>query len=557
MLRLLLLPLLLIPAAVLADDPLVDRPVVVAKLVNSTDIRKKLSLLPDYTVAPRIGNVKVAVLDAGFAGFDGKRPYLPANTVLVENYDREFVHRTKLGDPDFIKPLNPADAHGRMMAQLVWAMTGNSPEGPQFYLLNANGPTMFRRAVRYAIEQKVDIILFSSTFEGAGNYDGRGPVNAAVDDAVRAGIIWINAAGNSGGQVFNGPVQVQPDGYLRFRGTPFASSLRFTNRFDENAVTITLTWNDYRDTEDAGTEKDLDLIVQDTKSNVVGSSALKQIAAGKGGDGETKNPRERVVLTDLPAVLPGQEYRIRVKAKSGNFGPTDRLRIQVSSQRNVPFTDPATGKLTDPVEFLDATPGREIYPPADHPSVLTVGDTSRSSSVGPTEDGRVKPDVIIEESLARFSNGEETSGSSNAAAYFAGVAALLKAQEPRLTSAHLRAWVKLLDTSPAVRLGPAPPQLVSAPPPPAGVVPLSPNEARALNTAQKMTEEPFRPRGGIVISGPNRTIVIPAGQRVLPALAPPTVRAQAPTQEPVRKQAVHTPWATPGVKALAELVRER
>jgi len=552
--RRLLLPLFLVPFAALADDPLVDRPVVVAKLANSTDVRKKLGLLPEYGTLPRIGNVKVAVLDAGFAGFDGKRPHLPANAILVENYDRDWVRRLNLGDPDFTKPLNPGDAHGRAMAQLVWAMTGNSPDGPQFFLLNANGPTMFRRAVRYAIEQKVDILLFSSTFEGAGNYDGRGPINAAVDDAIRAGIIWINAAGNSGEHVFNGPVEVQADGDIRFRGTPLATSLRFSNRFDENTVTVTLTWNDYRDTEDAGTEKDLDLFVQDAKSRVVGSSTLKQIAAGKAGDNETKNPRERVVLTDLPAVSAGQEYRIRLKAKSGNFGPSDRLRIQVSSSRNVPFTDPATGKLTEPVEFLDATKGMEIYPPADHPSVLTVGDAARASSMGPTADGRVKPDVIIDDSLARFSNGEETGGSSNAAAYFAGVAAVLKAREPTLTHGHLRAWAKLLDTSLAVRLAPAPPQ--PAPPPPGGIIPLSPNEARALNSAQKMVEDPSRPRGGIVISGPNRTIVIQPGQRFLPP-AQPIVRAQAPTAEPSRKALVHAPWITPSQKALGELVRER
>lgn len=551
--RLLLFPLLLIPAAALADDPLVERPVVVAKLANSTDVRKKLGLLPDYAAVPRIGNVKVAVLDAGFAGIDGKRPYLPASAVLVENYDPAFVRNFNLGDPDFTKPLTPGDSHGRAMAQMVWAMTGSSPDGPQFFLLNANGPTMFRRAVRYAIEQKVDILLFSSTFEGAGNYDGRGPINAAVDDAIRAGIIWVNAAGNSGEHVFNGPVEVQPDGYIRFRGTPFASSLRFTNRFDENTVTITLTWNDYRDTEDAGTEKDLDLYVQDVKSRVVGSSTLKQIAAGKAGEGETKNPRERVMLTDLPAVADGQEYRIRLKAKSANFGPTDRLRIQVSSQRNVPFPDPATGKLTEPVEFLDATKGMEIYPPADHPGVLTVGDGARSSSVGPTADRRVKPDVIIEDSLARFSNGEESGGSSNAAAYFAGVAAVLKAREPALTTAHLRAWVKLLDTSQAVRLGPAPAQ--PAPPSPGGIVPLTPNEARALNSAQKMVEDPSRPRGGIVISGPNRTIVIRPGQPVLPP-AQPIVRAQAPAAEPTRKL-IHTPWTTPSFTALSELIRQQ
>jgi hypothetical protein len=549
--RLLLLLLLILPVAAVADDP-PNRPVVVAKLANSTEIRKKLGLLPDYATVPRIGNVKVAVLDAGFAGFDGKRPYLPANATLVEHYDRDFIRRFNLGDPDFTKGLNPGDAHGRIMAQLVWAMTGNSPDGPQFYLLNANGPTMFRRAVRYAIEQQVDIILFSSTFEGAGNYDGRGPINAAVDHAARAGIIWINAAGNSGGQVFDGPVEVQPDGYLRFRGTPFASSLRFTNRFDENTVTITLTWNDYHDTEDAGTEKDLDLFVQDAKSGVTGSSTLKQIAAGKAGDGETKNPRERVVLTDLPAVIPGQEYRIRVKAKSANFGPSDRIRIQVSSARNVPFTDPTTGKLTDPVELLDASQGREVYPPADHPSVLAVGDSARQSSVGPTADGRVKPDVILEDSTARFSNGEESGGSSNAAAYFAGVAAVLKAREPSLTSAHLRSWVRKLDFARAVQ-----PAASVTPPPPSGLLPLSPNEARALNSAQKMAEDPSRPRGGLVISGPNRTIVIQPGQRVLPPVALPTARAQAPSMEPSRKPTLHAPWTTPPLNLLSDLLRER
>jgi hypothetical protein len=548
--RSVLLLLFLIPALAPADDPVANRPVVVSRLVNSIEVRKKLGLLPDYGSMPAgIKNVKVAVLDAGFAGFDGKRPYLPANAVLVEHYDRDFIKRFNLGDPEFTKPLNPADSHGRAMAQMVWAMTGNSQDGPQFLLLNANGPTMFRRAVRHAIEQKADIILFSSTFEGAGNYDGRGPINAAVDDAVRAGILWINAAGNSGGQVFNGPVDVQADGWVRFRGTPFASSLRFTNRFDENTVTITLTWNDYRDTEDAGTDKDLDLIVEDAKGRVVGSSTLKQIAAGKAADGETKNPRERLVLADLPAVQTGQEYRIRVKAKTANFGPMDRLRIQVSAQNMAPFTDPTTGKSAVPVEFLDASRESGLYPPADHAVVLTVGDSANASSTGPTADGRVKPDVIIEDSLARFSNGEESAGSSNSAAYFAGAVVVLKAKEPKLTIGHLRAWVRKLDAVQTLRgtysATPA------TPPTPSRMVPLTPNELRAMSTAQKLVEDPVRPPGTIVISGPNGTVVIQ------PRTPTPVARAQAPADEPTRKPLTHATWTAPPVSLLPDLLRER
>src|SRR5436305_1863568 len=82
--------------------------------------------------------------------------------------------------------------HGRGMAQIVWAVTGGRPEGPKFYLLNAGGPTLLRRAIRYAVEQRVDVIVFSGSFEGGGDGDGRGPVDRAVDEAVAAGILWVN-----------------------------------------------------------------------------------------------------------------------------------------------------------------------------------------------------------------------------------------------------------------------------------------------------------------------------------------------------------------------------
>lgn len=591
--------LLLVGLSALGADPLDDRaaqPAVATRLVNAEEMRRKLALLPDFAAAPRLKDVKVAVLDSGFAGIDGKRSYLPKATTVVEHYDREFVRRFGLGDPEFVRPFTPGDAHGRAMAQIVWAMTGNAPDGPQFYLLNANGPTMFRRAVRYAVEQKVDVILFSGTFEGAGNYDGRGPINAAVDAATAAGILWVNAAGNCGGRVYNGPVDVGPDGFLRFRDSALPSALRFTNRFDENAVTVTLTWNDYRDTEDAGTDKDLDLIVEDATGRVVGQSQLKQVPAGRAtGDGETKNPRERLVLSDLPAVPAGQEYRIRVKANGNRFGPRDRVRILLSAAKAAPFTDPQTGKTASPVELLDASKGGEIYPPADHPGVLTVGDSSRFSSIGPTADGRVKPDVVLSSSVARFSNGEESDGSSNAAAYFTGVVAVMRAQEPGLTTGHVREWVRRLDLAGDSKRAAAdvPPPLPSAfppglpPPPGPGVtvlgagprgVAFSPNQQRALRYAEGSMEDNRRQRGlppYIVMSTPGGTYLVQPGGQLFPGDAPPSTprlgppppivtraRAQVPVDEPqasrephASREPPHAAWITPSPKALADLVR--
>ncbi len=544
--------ILLTGFALLAVEPEIAAPVSASKLTNAESARRKLGLYANYPSVPTIGRVKVAILDSGFDRIDGKRPYLPKSAVLVEHYDRAFIEKFKLGEPDFQKPFVPGESHGRLMAQIVWAATGGSAFGPQFYLLNANGPTLFRRAVRYAIEQKVDVILFSGTFEGAGNFDGRGPINTAVDDAVAAGIIWVNAAGNSGGMVHNGPVSIDGDGYLKLRAGTDPTALRFANRLDECAVTITLTWNDYKEVEDAGTDKDLDLIVEDWLGRPVGESKLKQVPAGAvAGVGETKNPRERLVLADLPAKPAGEEYRIRVKSKSVNFGPLDRIRILVSSARTASIVDPDSGKTVVPVEFLDASKSGEIYPPADHAGVLAVGDSSLQSAVGPTVDGRLKPDVILGDSVTRFSNGDESIGSSNAAAYFAGVVAVLRATEPGLTTGNLRDWVRQLDrkkTPVDARVRVAEDR---------GIEPatLSPNQERAMRYASIALEEKRR-RGEanpeVIVSNPGGTIVVRPGG-VDPASRPVGAKI-----EPALKDAVvHAPWVTPTPRELATLIRGR
>lgn len=404
-----------------------------SRLLDREGVRQRLGLSPEFDRMSGIENIKIAVLDYGFEGLDGKRAYLPASAVVVEHYEPDFVRRHGLGDPEFQRPLAPGNTHGRLMAQIVWAVTGQRPGGPQFYLLNANGPTMFRRAVKFAIEAQVDIILFSGIFEGAGNGDGRGFINRAVSEALAAGIIWINAAGNFGGRTHEGPIIPQSDGSLRFMGTPDPTALRWKNRLDENTVTITLTWNDYRESEDAGTNKDLDLFVEDAQGRRVGSAEAVQVADRPAVAGETRNPRERLVLTDLPA----GDYRIRLRAKNpGAFGPGDRFRVLITAERTE-AADPKTGAAVDGLPFLDANGRGEIYPPADNPLVITVGDTSAMSSKGATADHRRKPDVLLADSRASFSTGLTTTGASNAAAYFAGIVAVLKAAEPRLAVRHL------------------------------------------------------------------------------------------------------------------------
>jgi hypothetical protein len=331
-----------------------------SRLADAKGIRDRLGLSPTYDTVTGIEAVKVAVLDYGFDGLGAGKGYLPESAVIVENYEPDFIKKFNLGDPEFKKPFEPLNRHGRDMAQIIWSLTGSKPGGPKFYLLNANGPTMLRRAVRYAIEQHVDIILFSGAFEGGGSGDGKGPIDRIVEEATARGIIWVNASGNYGGRVYNGPVKVLSDGYLKLKNVPDIAALRFRNRADENTLTITLTWNDYKDEEDAGTSKDLDLFVEDWTGRTIGSSQKIQVS----GDivatpDQSRNPRERVVLTNLPAnphvpADPDICYRIRVKARNGKFTQGDQIRILLTAAKDSYVPAGGVGP-EDAVTFVDAS----------------------------------------------------------------------------------------------------------------------------------------------------------------------------------------------------------
>jgi hypothetical protein len=357
-----------------------------------------------------------------------------------------------------------------------------------------------------------------------------------VADALAADILWINAAGNHGGHVYNGPVEILPSGYLRLGNGTDPSALRFRNRLDENTITITLTWNDYREQEDAGTIKDLDLYVEDWQSWVLGSSELRQIAPAShpsspaagakskaeqpDGLRESRNPRERIVLTDLAADR-DNDYLIRIKAKSGSFTADDRVRVLLTPSREG-YIDPTTGLPTEAVQFLDASKTGEIYPPADNPLVLTVGDASPSSALGPTADYRRKPDIVLEESTAAFTNGDVTSGASNAAAYFAGIVTLLKAAEPGLRTRHLL-WFAHHD--PATRVEPARSSAI------AGRTPLLGRTATPLRDRLRLAQSRtgFSAPSSPAPPGSSTSLRIPTGSReILPSPRPRSPSASSP-----------------------------
>ena len=457
------------------------------EVLNSAPLRKALGLdafKPDDKAIARLEHLKIAVLDNGFSGFIADHGQLPASAELIAG------------------PQNPElpTTHGLGMAEIVWAMVGRPAAGPHFYLVNANGFTNFRAAIDFVIREHVDIVLYSQVWTFGGDLDGKGFINGEVTRALDAGTLWINAAGNFGGLTRTGEIagRISPDTRLLTfaetdgKGGGDRGDLRFENHLDENSATITLSWSDFADDPVTPTREDLDLLIYDSKDRLVGSSELIQRGeAPPAGDPTSRlssYPREVVRLTGLDR---GQ-YHIRIRAQSSDFRATDRFKIVLENDK--------PGSL----DFTDHSAGGEILPPADHPGVITVGESFPGSSTGPTSDGRIKPDVLIENSTIAFSNGNTVRGSSTAAAMLAGTIAAMKSARPELTTGRLREYIESLKTSAGATSDLRPADPAAWPPLPDQVTALVPSGGRLM----------ISPTGHFVILTPVDALALPAFQAV-------------------------------------------
>lgn len=368
------------------------------EVANRDQLRQEYGLTAYAVEDGALSSLKIAVLDNGFQGFVPGKGLLPETAELVEG-----AHDAQAPTP-----------HGLGMAEIVWAMTGQSAAGPKFYLVNSNGYSNLKDAVAFVIKQKVDIVLYAQVWPFGDNFDGQGFINKVVDQATSAGILWINAAGNFGSKIYNGSVQSQtaPDGWLRFNGK---DSLQFVNQLDANPVNVILSWTDWSDSESYNAVKDLDLYVYNSSGNLVGSSELIQSGHAPPGDGTSSQlssySREEITLPSLDRGT----YQIKVRRRSDNFTASDRFRVALD-------VDNPTS-----IVFTDHTSGDEVMVPADNPSVFTVGENTATSSVGPTADGRAEPLATAADATVSFTDGTQTRGSSNAAAILAGAAVLMRA----------------------------------------------------------------------------------------------------------------------------------
>jgi hypothetical protein len=382
---------------------------------NIQTYKSNLGFLPYYQKKPQ-RKLKIAVLDKGFYGYqDELGKSLPANAQYFAG--------------PVISPEDLKVEHGLKMAQILMAMLTNDNKAsqwiPELYLYNVFGFTNFKAAIEDLMTKQVDLVLYSEVWEYGGNNDGKGFINAEVNKATAGGVIWVNAAGNYNTATFNSPISTASENWVSLPDENQA--LKFYCQYQDKSqkcqVKIVLSWNDFKDDVNLGTQKDLDMALTDDMLNIIQTSALKQSDdINEIRPGYSKYPRE-IITADLN---PGS-YFIRVKNRSNNFSNHDKLRISIDGLGAVLAR-----------HSVDET----MLNPADNASVITVGasDSNRSSQSRKL----FKPDLLAPSSLI-LGDGLEVRGSSNSAAIVASGVAILKGLNPHRGSQEILQLLKNQD----------------------------------------------------------------------------------------------------------------
>ncbi len=357
--------------------------------------------------------VKIGILDGGFYGYAARQTEgeLPAS--ITTNW------APSIGNAGTSK-------HGTGCAEIIYDIA----PGAQYYFANFGTPVELGNAVNWMIAQGVDVISCSmgSSLGGPGN--GTGIVCEMVDTARAAGVFWAQSIGNSAMSHWQGNwADSNNNKYLDFAGT---DELCTVYLYPTTPITVSLKWNDTW----GASSNDYDLILLDyvdSEFHIVDYSEYEQ----NGND----DPVEEI--RDYTAAYEGYHY-IAVYKYIAPGSPNFHL-----------YTYPYS------IEPSLRIASSSYAIPADSPNAIAVGAIAYGtpttlevfSSQGPTQDGRIKPDLVAPDGVSGatygtsngveyLSGGTGFFGTSASAPHTAGAAALVKDRYSSYTPAQIQSFLE-------------------------------------------------------------------------------------------------------------------
>ena len=371
--------------------------------------------------------IKVGIIDVGFIDYGSLMGSDLPDTVIARCVTSSVSHTNNLTDCEV------DSKHGTAVAEAVFDI---APEA-EFYIANViYGPDV-REATDWMILNGVNVINFSAgEFISQAKGDGTSPFYDsalnAVDDAVNAGIIWVNAAGNSAESIWYGTdyKDTDADGWIEINHDNYLSSPvedNCINLSNDTGILVSMRW----DGDWTGPSKDLDVFLYLENVEVAGSDYQQSGNSGQ-------YPTEEFIFTSNTAGT----YCIRIFDNTPNNKP-DWVQLQVYgmygeslSYYGDNLTQNSSHTIGSPEE---STNSGMLAVGATH--LQNTSEIASYSSQGPTVDGRLKPEItgLSNADSAIWGNWMGTSQSSP---HVAGLAALILERYPGYTPQQVASYLK-------------------------------------------------------------------------------------------------------------------
>lgn len=329
-------------------------------------------------------NVTVGVVDV--TGFDTSTSAL----------DDRVVDARAFGDGSTVRN-DGRDGHGTAAAETVARVAPDA----DLYVATFDSSDGYRRAVEWLVAEEVDVVVAPVSFYGKPG-DGTSAVARVAANATREGVVFVAPAGNLARGHWSGEYRAADDGRVAF-----GESRRNYLRGDGGDVTVWLSWD--------GAHR---------RANFTAELYW------------TDGRESRLVARSRPYSVDGTpNERIVARVQSGTYYVAVRGPASAAGAR-VTLSSPSHG-------FQHVRPAGSVVAPASASEVLAVGayDTRSDriepfSSRGPTPDGRNGVDLVAP-SRPGVVDAKEFAGSSAAAAYAGGVAALVLDVRPDLSPSEV------------------------------------------------------------------------------------------------------------------------
>ena len=349
-------------------------------IVDGKIIEDSIFLNKTNTSSP----VSIAIIDLGF---DKDNQEISNN--IVENMSFRYTFENS----ESIEKDNEA-LHGTAMAQIITSMVPDV----KLHLLSAGTELEFLDAMDYAISENIEIITIAYSWVNHET-DGTSSITKKVEEAIKSNISVIVPSGNYAENHWEGVfTDTDGDRWHEFSNSDEGITINVDGKrvYQEKPILVYLKWKN-----EGNNFADYDLTLMDSRGKIVDYSSTLQ--------GNDSNNLEYIYF--IPET-PG-EYYIGVSC----FGESENSTIDIFS-------------VYDNLEYSQSQGSAGV--PSDAKGVIVAGSLGTYnqrqpySSEGPTDNGQIVPNVLVNDGIITEAYDKEPfHGTSASAAYVSGLIAIL------------------------------------------------------------------------------------------------------------------------------------